>query len=91
MHTAGISDRKGAPLLLTGLQERLPRVSHLFADHGYIGPLREWIKEQLGWDTEIVPHEQSASQSDWVLVNGEPVKVPKPKGGFHVQRRRSRD
>ena len=88
VHTAGISDRKGAPLLLTGLQECLPRVSHLFADHGYIGPLREWIKEHLGWNTEIVPHEQSGSQSDWVLVNGEPIKVPKPKSGFHVQRRR---
>lgn len=88
VHTAALVDRKGAPLLLAGLQERLPRISHLFADHGYTGPLRDWIKEHLGWNTEIVPSEHNQSHIDWVLINGEAVKVSKPKGGFQVQRRR---
>lgn len=88
VHTAGLPDRTGAPLLLSGQHERLPRVSHLFADRGYTGPLLTWIKEQLGWDPEIVPHEHNDSHDDWVLINGEPVKVSKPKGGFQVQRKR---
>lgn len=88
VHTAGLSDRKGAPLLLQGLKERFPHVCHLFADRGYTGPLLEWIKEHLGWEPEIVPHEHNASHHRWVLVDGKPVKVLKPKAGFQVQRKR---
>ncbi|WP_371859653.1 IS5 family transposase [Tengunoibacter tsumagoiensis] len=88
VHTAGLTDRKSAPLLLAGQKEYFPRVSYLFADRGYTGPLLDWIKEHLGWEPEIVPHEHNDSQSDWVLVNGEPVKIAKPKGGFQVQRKR---
>jgi transposase len=88
VHTAALMDRKGAPLLLAGLQQFLPRISHLFADHGYTGPLRDWIKDHLGWTIEIVPSEHKQSHIDWILINGQPIKVSKPKGGFHVQRRR---
>lgn len=88
VHTAGISDREGAKVLLGNLIRRFPRISHLFADHGYTGPLREWIKEQLHWETEIVPKETNESRQNWVLVDGQPVLQRKPKGGFQVQRRR---
>ena len=88
VHTAGISDREGAKLLLRELQKCFPRISHLFADRGYTGPLIAWIKEILGWETEIVPKPTNGSHDDWVLVDGQPVKVAKPKGGFQVQRRR---
>lgn len=88
MHTAGISDREGAKWLLRELQGSFPRIRHLFADRGYTGPLIAWIKEQLCWETEIVPKPTNDSQSDWGLVDGQPVKVAKPKGGFQVQRRR---
>nr|WP_218027493.1 IS5 family transposase [Dictyobacter alpinus] len=88
VHTAGIADCKGAPLLLEELKKCFPRVSHMFADKGYLGPLTTWIKEHLGWDTEIVPQEQKTSQSDWVLIDGKPVQIKKPKGGFQVQRKR---
>ena len=60
----------------------------LFADHGYTGPLIAWIKEHLGWDTEIVPHAHNTSHSDWEFIDGQPVKITKPKGGFKVQRKR---
>jgi transposase len=88
VHAANIVDRKGAPLLLDGLHKQFPRISHLFADSGYTGPLIAWIKEHLHWETEIVPKADSGSQCDWELVNGKPVKISKPKGGFQVQRHR---
>ncbi len=79
VHSAGLPDRQGAPLLLQGLPGRFPRLCHLFADNGYSGPLLDWIKQHLGWTTEIVP-----KPDPWVLLNGETVR----KGGFQVQRHR---
>lgn len=83
VHSAGLVDRRSAPLLLENLAGHFPRLSHLFADGGYTGPLAEWIKEHLGWTLEIVP-----KPDPWVLINGELVRVSGPKGGFQVQRQR---
>ena len=83
VHSAGLVDRRGAPLLLQELRGRFPRLSHLFADNGYTGPLVAWIKDLLGWDTEIVPKPER-----WALKDGELVRLPGPKGGFQVQRQR---
>lgn len=80
VHSAGLVDRRGAPLLLQDLADRFPRLSLLFADSGYTGPLLDWIKQHLGWKTEIVP-----KPDPWVLVNGELTRVSGPKGGFQVQ------
>jgi transposase len=88
VHTAGLVDRVSAPLLLHDLPGRFPRLYHLFADHGYTGPLLAWIKAHLGWDTEIVPKPSNDSHHKWVLIDGKPVRLPKPKGGFQVQRQR---
>jgi transposase len=88
VHSAGIGDRHGAKLLLGALPRPLPRVSHLFADKGYTGPLLDWIEHHLGWTTEVVPSAHHESHQHWILRNGEPVLLPKPKGGFHVQRKR---
>ncbi len=86
--TAYVTDREGAKHLLGERGTCFPRISHLFADYGYTGLLRDWIKERLQWDTEIVPKPTNDSPIDWALVDGEPVKIRKPKGGFQVQRRR---
>jgi len=67
---------------------RLPRLCHLFADRAYTGPLLDWIKTFLGWQTEIVPNPENDSHQHWVLSYGKPVQLPKPKGGFQVQRHR---
>jgi putative transposase len=88
VHAANIGDRDGARLLLQELVGRFPRLIHLFADHGYTGPLLEWIKALLGWDTEILPKPSNESRQKWVLVNGKPVLKLLPKGGFQVQRHR---
>ena len=86
VHSAGLVDRVGARRLLQDLPKRFPRLSHLFADNGYTGPLLAWIKAHLGWDTEIVP--KTPKEAAWVLIDGKPVKLPKPKTGFQVQRHR---
>jgi putative transposase len=83
VHTAGLVDRRAAPLLLQNLRGRFPRMCHLFADSGYAGPLIDWIKAHLGWGTEIVP-----KPDPWVLINGKLIRLPNPKGGFLVQRPR---
>jgi transposase len=88
VHAANIGDRDGARLLLQTLVGRFPRLIHLFADHGYTGPLKEWIKDLLGWDLEILPKEGHESHQKWVLVDGKPVLQVLPKGGFQVQRHR---
>jgi transposase len=88
VHTAGLVDRCAAPLLLQDLQHRFPRLCHLFADQGYSGPLIDWIKTHLGWETEIVPKPEKEARHQWVLINGKPVRLPLPKGGFQVQRQR---
>jgi putative transposase len=77
---ANITDRAGAHLLLEGLAKRFPRLSHLFADHGYDGePFEQWLSQHLGWQIEIVP-----PPSQWVLINGQPVELGKPQGGCHL-------
>jgi hypothetical protein len=80
VHTAGLADRDGAPLLLGGLQTRFPQLSHLFAEKGYPGPLLDWIKQHLGWTTEIVPGLTDASRSEgrWVWRKARPVWQPHP-------------
>lgn len=83
VHSAGIVDRRGAPLVLQDLTGRFPRLSHLFAESGSTGPLIAWIKEHLGWDVEIVPKPER-----WALKDGELVRLPGPKGGFQVQHHR---
>ena len=88
VHAANLVDRVGARLLWRSLVGRFARLSHVFADRAYTGPLLDWIKTALGWDTEIVPTSENDSHQEWVLIAGVPVKRPKPKGGFQVQRHR---
>jgi len=88
VHAANIGDRQGARLLLQKLVGRFPRLCHLFADHGYTGPLIAWIKDLLGWETEILPRSGNESHHTWVLVDGQPVLRLLPRGGFQVQRHR---
>jgi transposase len=88
VHAANIADRVGARLLLQDLVGCFRRISHVFADRNYAGPLLDWIKTSLGWDTEIVPKPEHDERADWVLLDGVLVQRQKPKGGFQVQRHR---
>lgn len=51
-------------------------------------PLLAWIKDILGWETKIVPNADNEFHQKWVLLDGEPVLVRQPRGGFQVQPKR---
>jgi transposase len=60
----------------------------IWADSGYTGALKTWIKEHLGIDLEIVTHPWTGMRGAWVppgvTVDWEKI-IPK---GFHVLPRR---
>ncbi len=69
---ANVGDREGAKALLRRVWLTLPRLSHLFADGNYDGPLVEWVKTCWNLDLEIVvkPAEQkgfSVLPRRWVV------------------------
>jgi putative transposase len=54
---ADVQDRDGARLVAHALQAygpSLPRLRKVWADAGYSGPLADELRQQLGWDLEIV-------------------------------------
>jgi putative transposase len=54
---ADAQDRAGARLVAYALQQygpTLPRLSKVWADGGYSGPLADELRRQLGWEMEIV-------------------------------------
>jgi putative transposase len=65
VHEANIQDRQGVPLLLEPIQGLFPRMKKVWVDQGYTGKGREWIKEQMGWEVEIVRHSWPA-RGEWV-------------------------
>lgn len=82
VHAANISDRDGAPLLLTGMPERYPHIRKLWTDSGYNGSFRKWAAEHLAdWDVEIVKHWWTGIKGVWVGPGQEPPTIP---SGFHV-------
>jgi putative transposase len=54
VHPAGLHDRVGAKPLLQALHAACPRLTHLWADQGYAGVLRDWTREQTGIELEVV-------------------------------------
>lgn len=54
VHPANVQDRDGAKLVLAGMNERFPRIAHLWADSAYRGLVMTWITETLGWSVTIV-------------------------------------
>jgi putative transposase len=54
VHEGDIQDRDGAKLVLEPLIGKLPRFQKLWGDGGYAGQLVAWVREQTGWELEIV-------------------------------------
>jgi len=54
VHSANLHDRLGAKLVLDALGSNLPRLQHIWADQGYAGALRQWTREHLGIELEVV-------------------------------------
>lgn len=40
--------------MLEAAKPLCPRVRTIFADGGYVGPLKEWLKDTLDWDLILV-------------------------------------
>jgi putative transposase len=82
---ASDSDLKGAKKLLEPMKNQFPRMKLVWGDSHYRGTLIEWVKEQLGWDVEVVQGLGTVPET-----NTEPSE-PKGKGskaGFKVLPRR---
>lgn len=54
VHTGDIQDRDGAKLVLELVIGKLSRFERLWGDGGYAGQLVGWVREQTGWELEIV-------------------------------------
>jgi putative transposase len=65
VHEASIQDREGVPLLLAPIKGTFSRMKKVWVDQGYTGKGREWIKEQMGWEVEIVRHPWSGIRGVW--------------------------
>lgn len=67
VHPADLQDRAAVPLVLEGMDELFPRVSHIWVDQGYNGSGKRWIEEHLPWGVEIVKHITKA-RGEWVPI-----------------------
>ena len=54
VHTGDIQDRDGAKLVLKPMIGKLSRFERLWGDGGYAGQLVGWVREQTGWELDIV-------------------------------------
>ena len=54
VHSAKVPDQDGIKLLLKGVRDRFPRLSHLWVDAGYQGRGKEWTEQVLGLSVEVV-------------------------------------
>jgi putative transposase len=88
VHAANILDRDGAKRLLAPLVNQFPRLQLIWADGAYTGKLRDWIKEHLGWQLEIVQHPWAGIRGVWApqgaVIDWDKI-IPK---GFHILPRR---
>jgi putative transposase len=88
VHAANIVDRDGAKQLLAPLKTQFPRLKVIWADGGYKGKLRDWVKDYLGWKLEIVQHPWAGARGVWAregtVIDWDTI-IPK---GFHILPRR---
>lgn len=54
VHSAKVTDQDGIKLLLNGVRDRLPRLSHLWVDSGYQDRGKERAEQALGLSVEVV-------------------------------------
>ena len=81
--SADIQDRDGAVPLLEAAKPKGPRVSAVFADAGYTGFLKDWMKKALGWDLHLVKRPKFKRR-----IFGKEIEVPgmvvEEKRGFPI-------
>lgn len=77
VHPADLQDRAIAPWLLRHLQPSLPRLTLIWADSAYLGPLQTWVWETLGWRLQVVGR-PGGGRGRWLPADQEPP--PRPSG-----------
>ena len=61
VHAADIQDRDGAPLVLSAISQRYPKLRHVFADGGYAGEKLKGALAATGdWTIEIIKRSDTA-------------------------------
>jgi putative transposase len=65
VHRAKVPDRDGIKLLLNGVRDHLPRLSHLWVDAGYQGRGKEWAEQELGLSIDVV---KEGWEIDWQIL-----------------------
>ena len=87
VQSAEIQDRDAAMPLLQAAKPKCPRVQAVFADAGYTGYLKAWLKGALGWDLLLVKRPKFKRR-----LFGKEVFVPDPatkgRSGFTIQPKR---
>jgi transposase len=88
VHAADIRDGAGGLRVLAALepvQQRFPRLRHLWVDAAYRGTFVNETKARLGWSVEVVKHWWTGVSKVWVAPGQAPPEKPT---GFHVLPRR---
>ncbi len=98
VHSAKLPDQDGIKLLLKGVGDRLPRLSHLWVDAGYQGRGKDWVEKALGLSGEVVhrtpkptPEKVAIDVGGGVVERGlgdRLAEVASPRRGFEVLLRR---
>jgi putative transposase len=91
VHSAKLQDREGVPLLLEQVKGHFPRMEKVWVDNGYTGTGRNWIKEHMGWEVEVVSHPRRP-RGMWVWPGMEITPemlaaFERPRGFRHLPRR----
>lgn len=74
VHSAEITDRNGAFLVLGAIGENSPRLKLIWADMGYRGAdLKNWIEHDCRWQLEIVKRPRKWG---WYPEDVEPPPMP---------------
>src|ERR671917_332719 len=83
VHAANVFDRDGIKPLMELVEERFPRLSHLWLDAGYNGKGKgkDWAEKALGFSVEVVRPPRR-----WVWVPAD--QEPPPRPAFTVLPRR---
>lgn len=84
VHSAGLQDWAGMPLLLEGIDQQFPRIALVWVDQGYTGTGKQWIKEHLKWIVEVV---ERSPQRGWMTKDGQLEWVTLPKTFEHLPHR----